>query len=136
MSTYLLGLATLPIIFGLWRGAIWLFSPGWPVSTRKTSECRLCGQRWWLPLGLYRFMLHVRYKDLDAPVTWPMALHLRLNRRCLAKSYRGYKSGTLHHRVNGRYRGPYRLPVEPLDVPGHQVGSTRLIGGLPPSALW
>ena len=26
--------------------------------------------------------------------------------------------------------------AEPLDVPGHQVGDSRLIGGRPPRALW
>lgn len=39
---------------------------------------------------------------------------------------------------------PHTSPREPaaeavteaLDVPGDQVGSSRLIGGLPPSALW
>lgn len=42
------------------------------------------------------------------------------------------------------HRAPFRLPTNfahrpspvDLDVPGHQVGGSRLMGGWPPSALW
>lgn len=110
---YLCGLATLPAAWVAYKGLGWLFWPGYRVHALDC--CHLCGARWWVPRGLYRFTLRIAYKDHEERLAWPLALHLRMHPRCLAKAYRGLKRRTLHRRRNGIYEPPYRLPAELVD---------------------